>query len=298
MRVEVKKIDKLKRTVKVEVEGEEFLKEKNEVYGKKSKDLKVPGFRPGSAPLDVLERHHSKFLKEELLKESLPNFYRKALEDKKILPAGMPHVYDIKLTSDALSFSADFETKPEVEVRMSFYKGVKIKDKNCEVKEIEIEKVLTNLKEGIKKVINKDLEDGDLAKWASFPDVKSFKEAIRAQLFIEKSKERRQKVDGQVRAHLLKAFKVDLPKDEVVRHHQELLDREIYNLQRRGVPQEDIDKYKKDLEEKLKSVAEEDLKVFYILEAIAKNEGIKVDNNLGDVVLGFVLSHAQYQKGG
>ena len=295
MQVEVKKLDKLKRTIKVEVEGEEFLKEKNEVYGKKSKDLKVPGFRPGSAPLDVLERHHSKFLKEELLKESLPNFYRKALEDKKILPAGMPHVYDIKLTSDALSFSADFETRPEVEANESFYKGIKIKDKNCEVKEIEIEKVLTNLKEGIKKVISKDLDDGDLAKWASFSDIKSLREAIRAQLFVEKSRERRQKVDSQVRTHLLKAFKVDLPKDEVARHHQELVDKETYSLQRRGVPQEDIDKYKKDLEEKLKTSAEEDLKLFYILEAIAKNEGIKVDNNLGDIVLGFVLSHAVYQ---
>ena len=298
MRVEVKKLDKLKRTIKVEIEGEEFLKEKNEVYSKKSKDLKVPGFRPGSAPLDILERHHSKLLKEELLKESLPNFYRKALEDKKILPAGMPHVYDIKLTSDALSFSADFETRPEVEVKESFYKGVKIKDKDCQVKEIEIEKVLTNLKEGIKKVINKDLGDDDLAKWASYPDVKSLKEAIRAQLFVEKSRERRGKVDSQVRAQLFKAFKVDLPKDELLRHHQELVDRETYSLQRRGVPQEDIDKYKKDLEEKLRSVAEEDLKLFYILEAIAKNEGIKVDNNLGDVVLGFILSQAQYQKGG
>jgi len=298
MRVEVKKLDKLKRIIKVEVDGEEFLKEKNEVYSKKSKDLKVPGFRPGSAPLDVLERHHSKFLKEELLKESLPNFYRKALEDKKILPAGMPHVYDIKLTSGLLSFSADFEARPEVEAKEGSYKGIKIKDKNCEVKEIEIEKVLTNLKEGIKKIINKDLEDSDLAKWASYPDVKSFKEAIRAQLFVEKSRERRGKVDGQVRNHLLKTFKVDLPKDEVLRHHQELVEKETYNLQRRGVPQADIDKYKKDLEERLKSVAEEDLKLFYILEAIAKNEGIKVDNNLGDVVLGFVLSHAQYQKGG
>ncbi|NQT28212.1 MAG: hypothetical protein HQ570_01285, partial [Candidatus Omnitrophica bacterium] len=157
---------------------------------------------------------------------------------------------------------------------------------------------LTNLKEGIKKAINKDLEDGDLAKWASFPDVKSLKEAIRAQLFVEKSRERRQKIDGQVRAHLSKTFKVDLPKDEVARHHQELIERETYNLQRRGVSQEDIDKYKKDLEGKLKPVAEEDLKLFYILEAIAKNEGIKVDDNLGDVVLGFVLSQAQYQKGG
>ncbi len=294
MRIEVKKLDKLKRTIKVEVEGEEFLKEKNEVYSKKSKDLKVPGFRPGSASLDILERHHSKFLKEELLKESLPVFYRKALEDKKILPAGMPHVYDIKLTSDALSFSADFEARPEVEAKENSYKGIKITDKNCEVKEIEIEKVLTNLKEGIKKVINKDLADGDLAKWASYPDVKSLKEAIRAQLFIEKSRERRGKVDSQVRTHLLKAFKVDLPKDEVARHHQELIDKEIYNLQRRGVPQEDIDKYKKDLGEKLKSAAEEDLKLFYILEAIARNEGIKVNDNLGDVIIGFVLSHAIY----
>ena len=296
MRVELKKLDKLKRTIKVEVDGEEFLKEKNEVYNKKAKDLKVPGFRPGSAPLDILERHHSKFLKEELLKESLPNFYRKALEDRKTLPAGMPHVYDIKLTSNALSFSADFEARPEVEVKENSYKGIKIKSNNFEVKESEIEKVLTNLKEGIKKVINKDLKDDDLAKWASYPDIKSLKEAIKAQLFIEKSKERRQKVDNQVRTHLLKAFKVDLPKDEVTRHHQELVDREIYNLQRRGVPQEDIDKYKKDLGDRMQSVAEEDLKIYYILEAIAKNEGIKVDNNIGDVILGFVLSHAQYSS--
>lgn len=43
---EVKKIDKLKRTIKIEVSGEEFLKEKNQVYSKKAEGLKVPGFRP------------------------------------------------------------------------------------------------------------------------------------------------------------------------------------------------------------------------------------------------------------
>jgi FKBP-type peptidyl-prolyl cis-trans isomerase (trigger factor) len=295
MRVEVKKLDKLKRTIKVEVQGEELLKEKEGVYSRKSKELKVPGFRPGSAPLKVLEKYHGKFLKEELLKESLPNFYRKALEDNRILPAGMPHVYDIKLTADFLSFSADLETRPEVEVKKSLYRGMKIKDKECAVKEIEIEKVLTNLKDGIKKAINKDLEDGDLAKWASYPGPKSLKEAIKAQLFIEKSRERRQKIDSQVRNHLLKVFKVDLPREEAARHHRELVEREIYDLQRRGVSQDDIDKYKKDLEDKLKTAAEEDLKLFYILEAIAKNEGIKADDNLADVVLGFILSQAEYQ---
>ena len=295
MQVEVKKLDKLKRTIKVEIEGEEFLKEKKEVYNKRAKGLKVPGFRPGSAPLDILERHHSKFLNDELLKDVLPRFYRKALEDNKILPAGVPNIYDIKLTSDTLSFSADFEAKPEIEAKESFYKGIKVKDESCEVREIEIEKVLTSLKDGIKKVINKDLDDKDLAKWASYPDVKSLRAAVKGQLYVEKLRTRRGKIDGQIRTQLLKAFKVELPKDEIERHHQELVDREIYNLQHRGVSQEDIDKYKGDLSDKLKPVAQEEIKLFYILEAIAKAEGIKIDNNLGDVVLGFVLSQTVYQ---
>lgn len=295
---EVKKIDKLKRTIKIEVSGEEFLKEKNQVYSKKAEGLKVPGFRPGSAPLDILERHHSKFLKDELLKEVLPRLYRKALEDSKILPAGLPNVYDIKLTADRLSFSVDFETRPEIEVKESSYKGIKIKDKNCEVGEIEIEKVLTNLKEGIKKVVNKDLDDQDLAKWASFSDLKSMRATIRAQLFLEKSRERRADIDKQIRTQLLKTVKVDLPKGEVDRHHQELIDREISRLQHQGTSQEDIDKYKKDLSDKLEPIAREDIKLFYILEAIAKQEGIKVDNNLGDVILGLILSQAEYQRRG
>ena len=296
MQVEVKKLDKLKRTIEIEIKGEEFLKEKKEVYSKRSKGLKVPGFRPGSAPLDILEKYHSRFLKDELLKEVLPRFYRKALEDAKVLPAGMPDIYNIKLTSDTLSFSADFEVRPQIEVKESFYKEIKIKDKSCEVEEIEIEKVLTNLKEGIKKVLNKDLEDKDLAKWASYPDVNSLKETIKAQLYVEKSRERRQKIDAQIREQLLKAVKVDLPKAEVARHHQELVDREVYNLQHRGTSTEDIEKYKKDLSDRLMPAAEESVKLFYILEAIARAEGIKIDNNLGDVVLGFILSQAQYQK--
>jgi len=50
------------------------------------------------------------------------------------------------------------------------------------------------------------------------------------------------------------------------------------------------------VEEKLQTVAEEEIKLFYILEAIANNEGIKIDNNLAEIILGFILSHAQYES--
>jgi FKBP-type peptidyl-prolyl cis-trans isomerase (trigger factor) len=86
-----------------------------------------------------------------------------------------------------------------------------------------------------------------------------------------------------------------LPKADVERHHKELLEREIYNLQLRGISDADIEKYKKDLEEKLKPVAGDEVKLFYILEAIARRENIKVENNLVDAVLGFILSTARYE---
>jgi len=296
MKVEIKKIDKLKRNIKIEIKGDEFLSQKKETYEESSKKLKVPGFRPGSAPLDILEKHHGKILKEELLRKSVPFFYQKALEENKLSPAGLPKIYDVDLSADYLVFSAEFEARPEIDIKEDIYKGIKIKDSAADVKKEEIEKVITNIKEGIKKVLGKDYSDDDIAKWASYPDVDSFRQAIQVQLSLEKIKQRRQAIDTQIRQHLLKSFKSELPKAEIERHHKELVDREIHNLRMRGVSSEDLDKYKKDIEEKTKNLAFDEVKLFYVLEAIAKNEGIKVDNNFADVVLGFILSKAQYNK--
>ncbi|MDD3295867.1 MAG: trigger factor [Candidatus Omnitrophica bacterium] len=295
MKVDIKKIDKIKRTIKVEACGEQFLGEKNKVYSAAAKKLKVPGFRPGSAPLDILEKHHSKALREELLQSALSLFYRQALEENKIIPASMPRIYDVELGTDKLSFTADFEIRPEIEVKEATYKEIKVKAKISEVKEIEIEKVITNLKEGVKKVLNKDLSDQDLARWASYANTEDLRQAIKGQLYVEKLRQRRQEVENQVKGQLLKSVKVDLPKAEVDRHHKELLDREVYNLSLRGISQQDLDKYKTDLETKLRPVAEEEIKLFYILEAIARQENIKAENNLADVVFSFVLSQAKYE---
>src|SRR4030043_1093606 len=100
MKVESKKLDKLKYRIQIEVRGEEFLKEKDEFYRSNSKNFKVPGFRPGSAPLEVLEKHHGKMLKEEFLKQALPLFYHKALEQQGIAAASLPTISDVEIASD------------------------------------------------------------------------------------------------------------------------------------------------------------------------------------------------------
>lgn len=295
MKVEVKKIDKIKRTIKVEVNGEDFLKERDETYLEIGKNIKVSGFRQGNAPLEVLEKNHSKILKEEFLKRMLPVYYEKALEESQLRPAGLPRIYDVELSQDTLHFSAEFDIRPEIELKDSDYKNIKIKEMKIEVKEDEIEKIITNLKEGIKKTLGKDLADDELCKWAGYSDTSKFHEAIKAEIHIEKLRERRKKIDSQISQHLLKNIEIDLPKSEVERYQKELVNREIHNLRVRSVPDEDIEKYRKDIEDKLKPLAEDEIKLFYILEAIAKKENIKTENNMGEVVLGLLLSMAKYE---
>lgn len=295
MKVEIQKKDKLKRVMKVELSGEDFINERNAAYLEIGKNLKVPGFRPASAPLEILEKYHVKTLKEEFLRKVLPLYYEQALKDNNLSPAGLPQIYDVEFDSKHLNFAAEFDVKPEVEIKDGDYKGIKIKEKKIEVKEEEIEKLITHLKEGVKKTINKDLNDEELAKWAGYSCVALLRDAIRAQIYIEKLQEQRRKIDSQLTQHLLKHIKVDLPEEEVERCHKELIEREIYNLRVRNIPEDDIEKYKKDVEEKLKPLAQDQVKLFYILEAIARKEGIKVENNLAEVMLGLLLSLAHYE---
>ncbi|UCD16003.1 MAG: hypothetical protein JSV34_02825 [Candidatus Omnitrophota bacterium] len=294
MKVEVKKLDKLKRSIKVEISGEAFLKEKKETFTEIGKKLKVSGFRPGTAPLDVLEKFHGGTLKEEFLKKAIPLYYQKAIEESKLFPIILPRIYDVELLKDKLVFSAEFEVKPQITLKDTDYIGIKIKDIETAVKDEEIKKVVNNLKDGVKKVVEGNLDDDEIANWAGYDNFDVLKEAIKTEIKIEKLRDRRIKVTNQVTDHLLKNIKIEVSKTEIERHHKELVNRELYNLKTRGIAQADIEKYTKDIEEKLKTVAENEIKIIYILEAIASKEKIKISNNLGEAVLGFILSKAKY----
>ncbi len=295
MKVEIKKIDKLKRTMRVEITGNEYLKEKDSVFKEKAKGLKTPGFRPGNVPMEILQKHHGPFLKDAFLNKAIPEFYQHALKQENIFSVTIPKISDIDMTSEKLVFSAEFEVKPEIEITDSQYKGIKIKAMPVKIQEIDIEKIITNIKEGIKSTLKKDFSDDEIAKWASYPKIQDFREAIKAQLMLEKTKERRQDIDEQIKTKLLKSIKVDIAKSQLEQHQKELVSREVYNLQYRGVSPEDVEKHKEEIEKKMKTVAEEEVKLFYIFDAIAQKEGIESNDKMINVVLGYILSVAEYK---
>ncbi|MCK4809409.1 MAG: hypothetical protein KAS99_00525 [Candidatus Omnitrophica bacterium] len=295
MKVEVKKLDELKRIIKIEVSGEVLKNDKMQLYRSLGKDLKVPGFRPGLAPPEILERHHSKVLKEEFLKWAMSHYYEDAVKNSGLSPVALSRIFDVDFTDKKLIFSAELEIKPQVFLEESIYKGIKVKDKKVEVKDGEWEKIWENLQENVKKVNPRELSDREIVKWAGYPDKDAFKEAISIEIKDVKLKDRSQDIKIQVVDHLLKKVKLNVPQKVAENHLDKLVNQEIHNLRSRGVSEEDITKYRKDLEEKLKPQVKNQIKIYYILEAISEKENLKVDpNNLYEVVIGYILSFAEF----
>jgi len=106
---------------------------------------KVPGFRPGKVPRDVLVMHYEKnandSVLETLLSESLP----KALREKDLNPLATPEIKDIQFTKEKLAYKAYVEIRPKI--KLSRVTGLSAKREKAEVKPEDVEKALKQTQE-------------------------------------------------------------------------------------------------------------------------------------------------------
>ncbi|OQX88300.1 MAG: hypothetical protein B6D55_00695 [Candidatus Omnitrophica bacterium 4484_70.2] len=295
MKVEIKKLSGIRRIVNVEVDKVLLKEDRKRVYQDLGKELKVPGFRKGCAPLDILERHHGKFLKEKFLEWALPTYYERAIREKNITPAALLRIFDVELREDSLKFSFEVELKPQIEIEESLYKGIKIKEKKIEMKEEEYEKIKENMKSEIEKIVDGKIDDSYLARWYGYPNEDVFKEAMFCEIKSRKLAERREYLEEQIVSYLLKKIKVEIPQKTLKDFLERLVEEEMRKVQIEINAKDRLEKYRKDIENKLLPYARQRLKLFYILETIAKKENLKIERNLlYDVVISYILSYAQW----
>ena len=70
MKVEVKKVDALKREMKFEIPREKVTEAMDAVYTEIGKYAKVKGFRPGKVPRHILVSSHGQLAKDETIKKN------------------------------------------------------------------------------------------------------------------------------------------------------------------------------------------------------------------------------------
>jgi trigger factor len=120
---------------------------KQHVLKELSQKVKVPGFRPGSAPAHLLEKQiDPAALQTEFLEHAVNDLYVEAIKEQNLRPAAQPKVDVTKFVPfSTLEFTAEVEAVGEV--KLADYKKIKLDLPKTEVSAEEVTTVVNNLRQ-------------------------------------------------------------------------------------------------------------------------------------------------------
>jgi trigger factor len=146
MHVTVKKeTEKSQQLLTIELIPPEYEPYLQKGAAKIARDVKLPGFRPGNIPYDVIKQ---KFGEAEIIKEALPDIitatYYQALKEKKIETIGQPEINVIKMApGNNLIYSAKVAYLPII--NLPDITNLQITAKKITVTDQEIDTAIKNL---------------------------------------------------------------------------------------------------------------------------------------------------------
>lgn len=166
----------------VEVPSETVLSERAKIVSGYAAQARIPGFRPGKAPKNVIEKKYQAAIVEELDERIVRQAYDEALRQEalKVLNFGVPR--DLVHNPDGtVTFNATLTLAPDVEIPN--YKGIAVKAPSSDATSEEIDSQLEALRERFadySDIEGRAAEAGDLAviDFTSTLDGQSLEQAI------------------------------------------------------------------------------------------------------------------------
>ncbi len=155
-----------RRELELEIAAEDVTKATEKVAKELARVARVPGFRPGKAPISLIKRRFADDIKGEVLQTLVPERVEKAVVEEKLSPVSQPQVDKLEYNEgQPLKFRAVFEVLPEFE--LGTYKGLEIEMPPMEVTEELVNKELEETRERaatFTPVEGRAVENGDFAQ--------------------------------------------------------------------------------------------------------------------------------------
>jgi trigger factor len=152
-----------KREIELEIPAENVQKATEKVARDLARVARVPGFRPGKAPVTLIRRRYAEDIQGEVLQSLVPEYLEKALDEKKLVPVSRPEVDQIHFhDGEPLKFRAVFEVLPEF--NLSEYKNVEVQVDPVEAGDAQVEKAIEEMRERAASFIpveSRAAKDGD-----------------------------------------------------------------------------------------------------------------------------------------
>ncbi len=155
-----------RRELELEIPAEDVSKATEKVAKELARVARVPGFRPGKAPITLIKRRFADEIKGEVLQTLVPETVEKAVQEQKLSPISQPQVDKLDFNDgQPLKFRAVFDVLPEFE--LGAYKGLEIEMPAMDVTDQDVHKALEESREraaAFAPVEGRAIENGDFAQ--------------------------------------------------------------------------------------------------------------------------------------
>jgi trigger factor len=148
--------------VEVEVPTEALERELNTAASQLGREMRVPGFRSGKVPPEVVLRQVGReAVLDEAVRRGLPGWYEEALADAGIQTVGDPQVdlSDLPEKGAPLAFTIEVGVVPPAQ--LGDYKGVEVGRREPKVDEQEVQAELERLRESLASLETVEREAGE-----------------------------------------------------------------------------------------------------------------------------------------
>jgi trigger factor len=135
-----------KREIEMEIPADVAQKATEKVARNFAKVARIPGFRPGKAPIPLIRKRFADDIQGEVLQSLVPEYLTKALDEKKMVPVTRPEVDNVEFKDgEPLKFRAVFEVLPEFE--LGTYKNLEVKIDDVEAGEPQVDKAIEEMRD-------------------------------------------------------------------------------------------------------------------------------------------------------
>ncbi len=135
-----------KRELELEIPAENVQKATEKVARDLARVARIPGFRPGKAPVTLIRRRFADDIQGEVVQSLVPEYLEKALDEKKLIPVTRPEVDKVEFKEgEPLKFRAVFEVLPEFE--LGNYKDLEVSVDAVEAGDAEVDKTIEEMRD-------------------------------------------------------------------------------------------------------------------------------------------------------
>jgi trigger factor len=155
-----------RRELELEIPAETVQKAVARVAKEFARVARVPGFRPGKAPITLIRRKFADDIKSEVLQSLVPEQIERAMTDSKMIPVTQPQVDKVDFTETGpVKFRASFEVLPEFELGQ--YKDLEVEIDDVKIEDADVDKGIEELRDRAATFVpveGRAIADGDYAQ--------------------------------------------------------------------------------------------------------------------------------------